>query len=283
MSYISSPKRSGRLILIAYLLWGSLLFVTFTVAYFPYGDVLAVRLAPLGLRVSYQQARFKLPLGVSLQNVKVIPARSLAGQAVESQELTLEPVFTSLLRGRPALALGAELYGGRAQVFVSRVGSNAYNLRFEATALDLTKLARLADIGASFRGRLSASGRFDLSPGAAMNPIGDFQFSGKDVAVRFGTGILALTFTELAGAFALKPGVLDVRRLHGHGPELGLDARGAVRLGPNLALSTINATCELAPTPAGRARLGVFLRLLPRPPSAHPYLIRGPLLMPSIS
>jgi type II secretion system protein N len=283
MSYSGARRRSGRLMTIAYALWGLLLFLAFTVAYFPYGEVLATKLAPMGLQLSYQQARFRLPLGVSLRNVKVLAASPARGQALESQKLTLEPVFTSLLTGRPALAVGAELYGGHAQVFVSRAGPTGYEVRFEALALDLAKLARLADVGASLSGKLSASGLFDLNQGGAASAAGRFQFDGKNVAVRFGTGILSITFTELAGAFAVKPGILDVRRLHGRGPELGLDAQGAVRLAPSLALSTVNVTCQLAPTAAGRARLGVFLRLLPHPPGASPYLVRGPLLMPSIS
>jgi type II secretion system protein N len=269
--------------IVAYSLWGLLLFLIFTIAYFPYADVLAAKLAPMGLRLSYAQAHFAPPLGVRLQNVKISAAQSARGPGLESRELTLSPALTSLLLGQLALAAGGELYGGHAQVFVARTGGASYSVRFEASALDLAKLARLADTGTSLTGKLSARGLLDLSQAGTGSAMGNLEFSGRNVGIRFGTGILSVTFTELAGAFALKPGVLDVRRLNGRGPELALDAHGAVHLAPSLNLSTVNVTCHLAPTPAGRARLGVFLRLLPHPPGATPYLIRGPLMMPSIS
>ncbi|SRR5579875_261245 len=276
-------KTRGFLLTLAYCVWGLVLFVIFTVAYFPFKQMFDAAFAPRGLSLSYEELRFAFPVGITLSQAKLtLPAYSSTFE-LQSSETTLRPVLTSFLWARPTLAIESKLYRGSAQVFVSRQEARNIGLWFEVVNVDLAKLNQLSGAAGSVSGLVSSRGELVLDQAGTPAGPGHIDLEAKNVVIRLGTGIFSLSFTTLGGALALDPQKLVVQRLDARGPELALTVQGTIHLARNWALSTVDLACRLDPTPLGRERLGVLMRLLPHPPDNRPYVIRGPVLMPSIT
>jgi type II secretion system protein N len=266
----------------AYVAWGVILFLVFTVGNFPYQDTLSAIVMPLGCKLAYDDQRSSFPIGAVLENVRLISQDSTGGMLFQSADMTLAPALGSMLIGRPGLHINAEAYDGRILATVWRI-RDGIAIDFDARTLNLARYKMAAQYGVRLIGTLSGAGSLALSQQSLNGSTGHFGFTGKAITLRLGGTFAPITLTDCSGTFRLDNGKLKIEQLDGKGPDLTLHVNGEATLGPDIADSTLQATLELNPTPMGRARLGILLGLLPRPPDSRPYQIRGPLLSPTIS
>src|SRR5579875_3168529 len=224
-------KTRGFLLTLAYCVWGLVLFVIFTVAYFPFKQMFDAAFAPRGLSLSYEELRFAFPVGITLSQAKLtLPAYSSTFE-LQSSETTLRPVLTSFLWARPTLAIESKLYRGSAQVFVSRQEARNIGLWFEVVNVDLAKLNQLSGAAGSVSGLVSSRGELVLDQAGTPAGPGHIDLEAKNVVIRLGTGIFSLSFTTLGGALALDPQKLV-------GPRLGVEhGRSGVSSRPDPAWS----------------------------------------------
>jgi len=75
---------------------------------------------------------------------------------------------------------------------------------------------------------------------------------------------------------------VEIEKLEGRGPDFSINAHGTIQLAPLLLQSIVDLTVTLVPTSSGTRHFGVLLNLLPHPPGSGPYIVRGPLALPSI-
>jgi type II secretion system protein N len=265
---------------LAYVLAALVFFVIFTIGTFPYDQALTGALSPLGLGISYSSERPGFPLGAVFEDFRLLSTDHPSEPAlVESESLKIFPTAGTLI-GRPAVGLSADMYGGRVWARLRRAGN--------ATALALT----LADIDLSryplppgynpLKGIVSGKAYLE-SAGPALNAQnGDVSFESHEVEFSPIKGF-PLRFTTLRGSCNIDGATLRLNALEGNGPDMTISASGVIHLGPTLAQSIMEITMRVAPTVAGRTRLGVLFAFLPHPPDNRPYILHGPLLMPQAS
>ncbi len=259
-----------------------LVFLMFLIADFPYSDALSTFLAPAGLAVDYQGQHLSLPFGARLDNVRVRYARDPAGSPiVESRTVTLSPTIGSLLFGRPGLRLRADLYDGSIRATVSRSGRTT-DLSF---ALNDVELADFRGLNLGLGGRLTGDGSIELDGAGAqaIDGAGVLQLSGRRLSIRFSPALPPVQLDVASGRFRIDKRTLSIESLEGRGPDFSLSANGTIQLAQSLPESSVDLTIQFVPTASGARRYGPLLGLLPHPPDAHPYILRGPLLFPSIS
>lgn len=281
--YLTADYWREHFVATAYWLWGIFLFLVFMVGNFPYQDTLSTILKPMGWRISYGDQRTSFPIGVKLENIRLTSTIDPAGQAVfQSADMTLTPALGSLLMGHPGLHLSAEAYDGRIYATVRRVG-DGLEVDLDARNLNLARYRALRLPGASLNGLFSGTGSVALSGHAIDAGSGKLELNGKGFAVKLGAGFPAIAFADCKAILKLEHGVVKIEQIEGNGADLKALAKGELTLAPDLSNSTVQLTLQLDPTPAGRSHLGIWLGLLPHPPSSQPYTIRGPLRAPSIS
>jgi len=280
--YLTIDYWREHYLMAAYLAWGIVLFVVFTVGHFPYQDTLSAIVTPLGCKVTYEDQRLSFPIGTILDNVRLVSQEPAGGILFQSADMTLAPALASMLIGRPGLHINAEAYDGRIVATIWRT-RGGIAVDFDARALNLARYHLATQFGMRLVGTLSGAGSIALSDQSLNGSSGHFEFSGKGVTLRLGGTFAPITLTECSGNFKLDNGKLKIEKLDGQGPDMTLHAQGEAMLAPDLAESTLNATLQLDPTPVGRSHLGILLGLLPRPPDSQPYKLSGPLLAPTIS
>jgi len=262
---------------------GLLLFLLFLAANFPYGEALASLLAPLNLSLTYTDHRTRLPIGAELDGVRLTSTLAPgAPPLLDGANVTLAPTLGSLLLVRPGVHLKAELYGGFLSLVLYRIG-DGIGVAIDATGLDLSRYRKLLQMGVNLRGFLSGTADASLPGIDPTRGDGRIHLAVSHCSVRVMRGLPTLQLGNLDGAAHLDHGLLTVDDLRGTGGDLEVSATGTVRLAPDLQDSQVNLRVNLVPTAQGRRRLGPMLELLPHPPGAQPYLIRGRLAAPAIS
>jgi type II secretion system protein N len=267
---------------LVYALAALMFFVIFTVGTFPYDQALTGVLLPLGLKISYQFERPAFPVGAVLQDVMLISLdRPSAPPLVRSEALKLTPGLGTLI-GRPAIGMRADMYGGRVRAKVRSQGNNI-GLDLSLSDIDLARYPIPSTLGTMLKGIVSGQADFqDLGP--AMNAQkGDITLEGHGVEFSVVKGFPSLRFALLKGSCTIDHATLRINALFGKGPDMTISGSGVIHIGPTPAQSIMVMTLRIAPTVAGRARLGVLFAFLPHPPDNRPYIIHGPLLMPQAS
>jgi len=281
--YLSADYWREHLLVVAYVVWGVILFAIFMVGNFPYQDTLSAIANPLGCRITYEDQRLSFPIGAVLENVRLVSTAEPAGGPIfQSADMTLAPALGSLLIGRPGVRINAEAYDGRLYATVGRTG-DGIAVYFDARDLNLARYRLAPQLGARLSGTLSGAGSIALSEQSLNASRGNVDLTGKKLTLKFGGALAPITFADCTGIFKLEGGKLTIERLEGKGPDLALHAQGTITLAPDFADSVLQGTLQLEPTPVGRTHLGVLLGLLPHPPDSRPYRLRGPVLAPSIS
>jgi type II secretion system protein N len=268
-------------LLIAAAITALVLFAAFVISSFPYNDTVSALLAPYQLKLIYAAQHQRLPLGVELDDASLISTATDPNQMLlDSPSVALIPTLGSLLFGDPGLRVRAVLYAGTVAATVHRdVG--AVNLVFALDSLDLAQCSPLQQF-AMVTGTLSGNGAAQLrGPGLSDNP-GESSLAGRDLTFALTRSFPPIHLGALTGRLILADGTLTFQEIETHGVDLDAKADGAIQLAPDPADSTIAARVYLTPTASGRAHFGLFLNMLPHPPSAGPYYLRGPLRWPSI-
>jgi type II secretion system protein N len=267
---------------IAYAGAGLLLFIVFTIGTFPYDRALTSALVPLGLKVSYNAEHPAFPVGAVLEDVRLVSLdQPGASPLVQSEALKLTPGLGTLI-GRPGVGINADIYGGNARATVRRAGDST-NLAFSLTDIDLARYPMSPQYGVNLKGVVSGGGNFAIINRALTSQVGDLNLDGHDLDFGLGRGMPAVKFSNVKGSFTVDHATLRINALEASGPDLALSGSGVIHLGPTLAGSIMQLTLRITPTMAGRAKLGVLFAFLPHPPDNRPYILRGPVLTPSIS
>lgn len=278
---ITFLRRWRRLII--YCALGFLAFAVFAVANFPYAATLTTMLAPFKLRVDYQSQHLIAPIGAELSGVKLVSTAGPSEQTlVISHEVSLEPALVEMLIGRPGLNAQAKLYGGSVHAQIVRKGS-VLDLDFTVSGVDLGQIGLLSKMGAALDGIVSANGTVTIAGPQVSQNSGEVSLDARNVLIKLGTGFGTIALGTVKGRFHLDRGMLTIESIDTHGTDGNMQANGTVALAPELTQSTVDLKLLLNPTSAGRKHLGLFLGLLPHQPGSRPYLIRGPLMMPSVS
>ncbi len=265
-----------------YALAAMMLFVIFTIGTFPYDQALTGVLLPLGLKVSYRSERPAFPVGAVLQDVMLVSLdRPSAPPLVRSEALKLSPGLATLI-GRPAIGMRADMYGGRVRARVRGEG-DSIGIDLGLTDIDLARYPIPPTLGTTLKGIVSGQADFqDLGP-AINAQKGDITLEGHGVEFSIVKGFPSLRFALLKGSCNIDHATLRINALFGSGPDMTISGSGVIHMGPTPAQSIMEMTLRIAPTVAGRARLGVLFAFLPHPPDDRPYIIHGPLLRPQAS
>lgn len=254
-------------------------FLAILIANFPYSYTFSSMLAPKGLKLDYQGQHWSFPFGATLDNVQLRYLDTAGGALiVDSRKVTLAPFFRSLFSGRPGVSIRAEVYNGTILASVTRWGAQT-NVIFDAKDLDLARLREqsLVNLG----GNISGKGWMEVN-GAPLAGSGQLDLSGKGLVLQLAPMIPPLHLDRLTGAVRMNHGLVEIDKLEGQGAEMSLMAKGTIRLASSLPQSTVDLSLTLSPTLEGNQRFASFLRFLPHPPDLGPYILRGPLGLPSI-
>lgn len=276
----------GRKALAAYIVAGVAVFVLFLIASFPYNATISAMLAPYHLRLTYDRQRLSLPIGAELINVSLASAGTSEVQPLlQSPEITLAPMLSAWMLGRPGLHVSGEIYDGMARVAI-RQHRSVIDLNFTIKSLNPARCAPLQALGAIVEGRISAAGTARIVSPALPDNNAQITLEGDNVVLTLvnGIGFPPVALGTLTGTLRLDQGTVTFEHIHAAGGDADIDGGGTIQLGASLADSTIDVQFTLSPTPAGRDHLGFFLNALPRHSDASaPYILSGPLLAPALS
>jgi len=266
-----------------YLAFGVILFVVFFTSNFPYGDVLASTFNRFNLAFTFRDQRASPPMGAILTSVRLAnPLTPDAPAFLDNVDLRLSPAIGSLLIGRAAIDISAALYGGQLDATVYRRGGLT-DVSMDASGLDLGSYDGLVRFGINAAGTVSANGSAVLNADDWTADSGTLELDATDFNLRIARGLPAIRLARITATASLDNSIIKINSLEGSGGDLKLMVAGSIRLGADPSQSFVDLRVIIQPTAAGRARLGILLGMLPHPPGPEPYLIRGPLMAPSIS
>lgn len=279
-----APRARRRGLIIASGAVGALfVFAAFLIASFPYDDVLSTLLAPYRLKLVYREQRLHLPIGVTFDGVDLVSIASSPSQLLlRSPRIALRPTLGAILSGRTGLGFDAEVYRGTLNATLDQE-AGAIGVTFKARALDLGQSQALSQFGATLGGTFSGGGSGRIDGPALVRSAGRATLEGRNVTLEVTHGFPLIHLGAVSGRLLLEHGVLRFTDLEAHGGDVEARADGTLQLADDPAESTVAARVSLTPTPSGRAHFGLLFNMLPHPPSAGPYEVRGPLRSPSIS
>jgi type II secretion system protein N len=296
------PATAGykhRLMLTLYAMFAAIIFVAFVIASFPYADIISTIVAPLGMKVAFQRQAMNFPMSARLENVSLL---SIPDDQVllQSQAVTVSPGIMWFLLGQPCLKIRAQLYGGVADAAIRQRARNMV-LDFDLDSLKLASLSEMAGMkqllahneeqedvappqsGVVLSGDISASGSAQLTSRDISAISATMILRSRDVEAVLVNGLPAVELGSVRGRIALQQGVASLQDLKVDGSEGSLQANGQVYLAPDIARSALRITLSLKPTVKAQGSFGIFLNMLPHPPSEGPYQLQGTLASPSLS
>lgn len=273
----------GKWLVATYGAFGLAVFLAFMAASFPYNDAISSLLAPYQMKLVYQSQRMSPPIGARLEDVRLLSTVGSSPQLIlHSSGVTLAPALGSLLVGRPAIKLSADLYGGTFNATVYQ-HAGATDLSFVVSGLSLSESAPLRELGAKLSGNISGAGSAQLNSPSLPDSSAHMTLDGRDVAVEIAEGAPPIRLGTISGTLSLESGTLTLHDVEARGGDLEVNAEGTIHFEPEVAESDVEMRLSLVPTSAGRQHFGLFLKLLPHPPEEGPYELSGPLMSPSFS
>jgi type II secretion system protein N len=290
----------SRLLLAAYGFFGLILFLAFVTATFPYTDTISTILAPLSMKLIFQQQAISFPIGARLHNVQLISSAD-EQLLLQSSNITVSPGMLGFFLGEICLRFRAQIFGGVLTATIRRQLQSTM-VEFQLESLSLARMSReVREAALRIRSQEEWDRADSYRPGGMLSGElagrGSAQLMGPDIItasanlVLFGRDVKA-TFVD--GLPPLELGIVRVNLLLGHGiasfqdvraesADGDLAATGEIHLRDDIANSTVQLTVSLRPSTKARAAFGMFLNMLPHPPSAGPYHLEGPLEFPRVS
>lgn len=283
----TTPAATGirsRAAVIACVIAGLAVFLSFLVADFPYSETLTSILAPYRLKLTYQSQRLSPPLGAKLIDVRLFSTAAAGDEALlQSPAVTLAPTLAALVTGRPGIRLRAQLYGGSIRVTLSQ-RSQVTDVEFNLDALDLAQSGVLRQLGAVVNGDLSGAGTAHIAGPTLPDETAMMAIAADNLAISIVNGFPPIRVGALTGKLELADGALKLSDIVAHGDDLDFKGNGTIVLADRPEDMTINGTFYLNPTQSGRDHFGFFMKMLPHPPGPDaPYTIDGYLTSPSLN
>lgn len=267
----------------AYWGWGIFAFIAFAASNFPYTQALSAAVAPLGMKASWSGQRFRFPIGVEIQNLRLTSLSDpSAPPAFESESMGVAPALSAIVLGRPAVHLRATVYGGDVKATLNGAGKD-FSALFEASNLSLARYRGLAAWGVALNGQVSASGSVSAASGLVDAVDGRIDLYGKSLTVRPSFGLPAFELATFDAKATMVGGVVTIDSFHGSGADGSLDLSGTIRLASDPRTSLLNLALRIEPTPKGSSRLAFLMRFLPHPPGPLPYRVQGSIAQPILS
>jgi type II secretion system protein N len=291
------PRRKRRLLLAGYGVFAAILFVAFVTASFPYADTISAFVAPMRMKVVFQRQEMNFPIGVRLENVRLL---STANEQLllQSPDVTISLRVGWLFLGRPRLRIRAQIYGGVLDATVHQ-RARAVVVDFELDSLNLADMIRGAgelqtraqneegdapyQLGVALSGELSGSGSAQVTGSDIITGRASIILIGRHVKAAIVNGLPPLDLGVVRAKVLLEQGVATLQDVRAYGSDGGLEANGEIQLAPDIANSTVQLTVSLTPTSKARASFGLFLNMLPHAPSDGPYHVGGALTSLSVS
>jgi type II secretion system protein N len=238
--------------IIGYVLAGIAMLIIFLVVRFP-GDVLT-DYVKANVAARYPQFVFSIggsrpsfPPGIAFSAVTV-GARDRAEAVVRADALALRPEALSLLRGRIAILMTTEAYGGAVtgRVDFSRVFSFQGPLTAAVNIRDLRaeKCTWLRDVLAhQIAGTLRGAVSFSGTTGAMQNGAGDIDFvltNGTFQLLENFLGFDKIEFTRVEGKVSFRSGAVKITQLTLTGDQLRASLKGNIILAGDVRDSQID-------------------------------------------
>jgi len=274
--------------------------MAFVAASFPYADTISALVAPIKMKVVFQQQEMNFPLGARFEDVCLLSSGTQQ-LLFRSPNVTVAPRLSWLLFGRPCLRIRAELYGGMLDASIYRSAAAAM-VDFHVTSLDLARMvSALAELEVTAQAEGNenedAPRQFGITLSGELSGGGSLRVMGADIAagraniIVFGNhvraaivdGLPALDLGVVRGNLRFERGIATLEDLSAAGSDGEVKAQGEIRLAPDIAHSIVRLTVSLTPTAKGRANFGLLLNMLPHTPSRGPYRVEGILSSPSVT
>jgi type II secretion system protein N len=199
--------------------------------------------------LSIDAIRPSFPPGLEAENVTV-GFRGRPEATLRADGLTIRPGGLSLLRGRLAILLAAEGYGGevRGRIDFTRLFSFQGPLAAEANFLELRieKCAWLKEVlSRQITGTLKGAGTFGGTSEALKNGTGNLDFTltnGTYQLLENFFGFERLDFSKVEGKVSYRNGALRIAQLTLTGEKIRLSLKGNILLADLLRDSQIDLT-----------------------------------------
>jgi type II secretion system protein N len=207
-----------------------------------------------GLLLSIDTAQPAIPPGVTLENVTA-GFRGRPEATLHADSLGIRPGWLSLLRGRLALVMAAEGYGGdiRGQVEFANIFSVKGPLSAELNIRDIRieKCAWLRDaLARQITGTLKGSAAFSGAAESLKNGTGNIDFTltnGSYQLLESLLGFERIDFNKVDAKVSFRNGALKIAGLTLNGEKLRISLKGNILLADDFRESQIdlNGSIEL--------------------------------------
>jgi len=207
-----------------------------------------------GLLLSIDTAQPAIPPGVTLENVTA-GFRGRPEATLHADSLGIRPGWLSLLRGRLALVMAAEGYGGdiRGQVEFANIFSVKGPLSAELNIRDIRieKCAWLRDaLARQITGTLKGSATFSGAGESLKNGTGNIDFTltnGSYQLLESLLGFERIDFNKVDAKVSFRNGALKIAGLTLNGEKLRISLKGNILLADDFRESQIdlNGSIEL--------------------------------------
>ncbi len=281
-----------RLVLAAYGIFATILFVAFVSASFPYADAISTVLAPMGLKVVFERQAMCFPIGARLQDVSLMSVRN-EQLLLQTPDVTVSPGLAWFFLGQLSIKMRAHIFGGVLDVNV-RQSARTTTVNFELASLNLARIGSPAialavatqpendgdgpspyKLAESLSGELSGRGSAQLTGQDIVDASASMMLYGRDVKAALISGLPPLELGVIGGQVLLDQRVATFQNVTADGADGALEANGQILLAPNIANSTAQLTISLKPSAKGRLGFAFFLDALPHPPAQGPYHLQG--------
>jgi len=244
---------------VGYILAGVAMLILFLYLRFPGGEVTETIKAEAatrypGLLLSIDTAQPAIPPGVTLENVTA-GFRGRPEATLHADSLGIRPGWLSLLRGRLALVMAAEGYGGdiRGQVEFANIFSVKGPLSAELNIRDIRieKCAWLRDaLARQITGTLKGSATFSGAGESLKNGTGNIDFTltnGSYQLLESLLGFERIDFNKVDAKVSFRNGALKIAGLTLNGEKLRISLKGNILLADDFRESQIdlNGSIEL--------------------------------------
>ena len=255
---------------VGYILAGVAMLILFLYLRFPGGAVTETIKAEAarypGLLLSIDAARPAIPPGVTLENVTA-GFRGRPEATLHADSLGVRPGWLSLLRGRLALVMAAEGYGGDVRGRIEF--ANIYSVKGPLSAemnireIRIEKCAWLRDaLARQITGTLKGSATFSGAAESLKNGTGNIDFTLTNGTYQLQENILGfdrIDFNKVDAKVSFRNGALKIAGLTLNGEKIRISLKGNILLADDFRESQIDLNGSIEIPMQGNKRVTLVI------------------------
>ncbi|MCX5822207.1 MAG: type II secretion system protein GspN [Deltaproteobacteria bacterium] len=255
---------------VGYILAGVAMLILFLYLRFPGGAVTETIKAEAarypGLLLSIDAARPAIPPGVTLENVTA-GFRGRPEATLHADSLGVRPGWLSLLRGRLALVMAAEGYGGDVRGRIEF--ANIYSVKGPLSAemnireIRIEKCAWLRDaLARQITGTLKGSATFSGAAESLKNGTGNIDFTLTNGSYQLQENILGferIDFNKVDAKVSFRNGALKIAGLTLNGEKIRISLKGNILLADDFRESQIDLNGSIEIPMQGNKRVTLVI------------------------